>query len=82
MNLSTPEELEESGKSRLVLIYFEGFPLKDNDIIFTDFKIEYGKNYHGEIVLGDEISPDTCRFWDLETMTFWIRIYFVKENLM
>lgn len=31
-----------------------------------DFKIEFGR-YHGEIILADEISPDTCRFWDLET---------------
>lgn len=31
-----------------------------------DFKVEFGR-YHGEIILADEISPDTCRFWDLET---------------
>ena len=31
-----------------------------------DFKIEFGR-CHGEIILADEISPDTCRFWDLET---------------
>ncbi|MBN1279712.1 MAG: phosphoribosylaminoimidazolesuccinocarboxamide synthase [Chlorobium sp.] len=32
----------------------------------VDFKLEFGR-YHDEILLGDEISPDTCRFWDLET---------------
>jgi phosphoribosylaminoimidazole-succinocarboxamide synthase len=32
----------------------------------VDFKLEFGR-YHGGILLGDEISPDTCRFWDLET---------------
>ncbi len=37
-------------------------------IILVDFKIEFGKNSKGEIVLADEISPDTCRFWDKETM--------------
>ncbi|MDR2387141.1 MAG: phosphoribosylaminoimidazolesuccinocarboxamide synthase, partial [Deltaproteobacteria bacterium] len=31
-----------------------------------DFKLEYGKSDQ-EILLGDEISPDTCRFWDSET---------------
>lgn len=31
-----------------------------------DFKLEFGR-YHGRIVLADEISPDTCRFWDMET---------------
>ncbi len=32
-----------------------------------DFKLEFGKLPGGEIVLADEISPDTCRFWDAET---------------
>ncbi|WP_287198482.1 phosphoribosylaminoimidazolesuccinocarboxamide synthase [Thermococcus sp.] len=36
-------------------------------IILVDFKLEFGKNERGEIILGDEISPDTCRFWDAET---------------
>jgi len=31
-----------------------------------DFKVEFGR-YHGEIILADEISPDTCRLWDVET---------------
>lgn len=31
-----------------------------------DFKLEFGR-FHGEIVLADEISPDTCRFWDVKT---------------
>ncbi|MDN5307044.1 MAG: phosphoribosylaminoimidazole-succinocarboxamide synthase, partial [Eubacteriaceae bacterium] len=30
-------------------------------------KIEFGKTSDGQIVLADEISPDTCRFWDVET---------------
>lgn len=32
-----------------------------------DFKVEFGKNSKGEIVLADEISPDCCRLWDLKT---------------
>ncbi len=32
-----------------------------------DFKLEFGKTSDGTIVLADEISPDTCRFWDIET---------------
>jgi len=32
----------------------------------VDFKLEFGR-HNGEILLGDEISPDTCRFWDLDT---------------
>lgn len=33
----------------------------------VDFKLEFGRTSSGEIVLADEISPDTCRFWDSET---------------
>lgn len=32
-----------------------------------DFKLEFGKTSDGEIILADEISPDTCRFWDIKT---------------
>ena len=42
------------------------FFLKLN-INLVDFKIEFGKLANGEIVLADEISPDTCRFWDATT---------------
>jgi phosphoribosylaminoimidazole-succinocarboxamide synthase len=37
--------------------------LDERGIILVDFKLEFGR-YHGEILLGDEICPDTCRFWD------------------
>jgi len=36
------------------------------NIELIDFKIEFGR-YHGQIILADEISPDTCRLWDMET---------------
>lgn len=36
-------------------------------IKLVDFKIEFGKNSAGEIILADEITPDTCRLWDRET---------------
>ena len=38
----------------------------DRKLKLVDFKLEFGR-HKGEILLGDEISPDTCRFWDLET---------------
>ena len=31
-----------------------------------DFKIEFGR-FHGDILLADEVSPDTCRLWDVKT---------------
>ncbi len=37
------------------------------NITLVDFKIEFGKTEAGEIVLADEISPDTCRLWDSKT---------------
>lgn len=40
--------------------------LSDADIELIDFKLEFGR-YHEHIVLADEISPDTCRFWDMHT---------------
>jgi phosphoribosylaminoimidazole-succinocarboxamide synthase len=41
--------------------------LKDLQIELIDFKLEFGRTADGTIVLADEISPDTCRFWDSET---------------
>ena len=40
---------------------------KKLNVTLVDFKIEFGKTVDGEIVLADEISPDTCRFWDSTT---------------
>ena len=33
----------------------------------VDFKFEFGRDDEGQITLGDEISPDTCRLWDIAT---------------
>lgn len=54
---------ELSFKINKLLIDF----LKDKGIELVDFKLEFGKDSDGKIYLGDEISPDTCRFWDSET---------------
>ena len=42
--------------------YFLGLGVR-----LVDFKLEFGRLQSGEIVLADEISPDTCRFWDAKT---------------
>jgi phosphoribosylaminoimidazole-succinocarboxamide synthase len=39
----------------------------DKGVILVDFKIEVGRDENGNLMLADEISPDTCRFWDKET---------------
>ena len=63
MELAAPEEmaaLEAAAlKVNAVLLPF----LKERGITLVDFKLEFGR-HEGEILLGDEISPDTCRFWD------------------
>ena len=37
------------------------------NINLIDFKIEFGRTSDGQIVLADEVSPDTCRLWDIKT---------------
>lgn len=66
MGLTTFEELKEiySMTAKINDILKEFF-LKQN-IKLIDFKLEFGK-FNGEILLADEISPDTCRFWDATT---------------
>ncbi len=66
LGLATREELETiremTMKINEALIAF----FAERGIRLIDFKLEFGR-YHGAIVLADEISPDTCRFWDAET---------------
>ena len=67
--------LTNTTKEEIELI--KGYALKINQLLrpyfeqigiqLVDFKLEFGRNQSGEIILADEISPDTCRFWDLET---------------
>jgi len=40
--------------------------LDERGVLLVDFKLEFGR-HQGEILLGDEICPDTCRFWDKQT---------------
>ncbi|MDO4987880.1 MAG: phosphoribosylaminoimidazolesuccinocarboxamide synthase [Synergistes sp.] len=39
----------------------------DKNVVLVDFKLEFGKDTDGNLILADEISPDTCRFWDSST---------------
>jgi phosphoribosylaminoimidazole-succinocarboxamide synthase len=67
LGLATQEELQTlADLSFKVNNFLKDYLLKDN-IILVDFKLEFGKTSQGEIVLADEISPDTCRFWDKDT---------------
>ncbi|MBQ2111208.1 MAG: phosphoribosylaminoimidazolesuccinocarboxamide synthase [Clostridia bacterium] len=67
MELCTEEELNtiKDYALRINDILREYFKTLNIDLI--DFKLEFGKTADGTIVLADEISPDTCRFWDSTT---------------
>ncbi len=66
MELATPEEMEKIAKYSFMVNDIMGEYLKQFNIELIDFKLEFGR-FHGDIVLADEISPDTCRFWDTNT---------------
>mgnify|MGYP002571321216 FL=1 len=63
--------------TREELAYIRDTTLKINELLkefflklnlkLVDFKIEFGKTENGEILLADEISPDSCRLWDVDT---------------
>lgn len=66
MEWATPEQVEFIAETSFkVNDILREYLLKRN-IKIIDFKLEYG-TFHGEVMLSDEISPDTCRFWDTET---------------
>lgn len=66
MELATEDELKVIAKySFLVNDYLREY-LRPLGIDLIDFKLEFGR-FKGSIVLADEISPDTCRFWDSQT---------------
>ncbi|WP_297406936.1 phosphoribosylaminoimidazolesuccinocarboxamide synthase [uncultured Cetobacterium sp.] len=67
LGLATKEELDKIYKeTEKINIILKDMFLKVN-INLVDFKIEFGKDADGNIILADEISPDCCRLWDKET---------------
>ena len=64
---ATRKELETIADYSFKINKYLGDYLKDAGIELIDFKLEFGRLPDGTIVLADEISPDTCRFWDATT---------------
>lgn len=67
LKLATKEEIETIKTlafkvNEVLKKYFLGLGIE-----LVDFKLEFGRTHDGKIVLADEISPDTCRFWDSKT---------------
>ncbi len=67
-NLISLNELEVLKKYALIVNNVLSIEAEKNGLILVDFKLEFGKDSIGKILLADEISPDTCRFWDKNTM--------------
>ncbi|MFI5247318.1 MAG: phosphoribosylaminoimidazolesuccinocarboxamide synthase [Nitrospirales bacterium] len=66
LKLATPEQLVEIKRlalqvNRVLRPFFH-----ERQMILVDFKLEFG-THNGKLILADEISPDTCRFWDQTT---------------
>ena len=67
LGLATKEEIELiKNMSFKVNTVLKEYFLSLN-VTLVDFKLEFGKTKDGQIILADEISPDTCRFWDART---------------
>jgi len=67
MGWATQEEIDIISKYTMMVNDFMKKYLLEANIELIDFKLEFGKTNDGTIVLADEISPDTCRFWDATT---------------
>ena len=67
LDLATEEELKTISTYAFKVNEFLTAYMKEARIELIDFKIEFGRTPDGTIILADEISPDTCRFWDSET---------------
>lgn len=67
LQLAEAHEIEKMKSEALKINQILTNYLLEKKIRLVDFKLEFGKTSEGAIILADEISPDTCRFWDSET---------------
>ena len=67
LKLATREEIAQIRTYALHVNEVLKALLSDAGVILVDFKLEFGKTADETLVLADEISPDTCRFWDSKT---------------
>ena len=67
LKLATWDEIALIKKYAFQVNDFLKKTLLECGVTLVDFKLEFGKTADGTIVLADEISPDTCRFWDAKT---------------
>ena len=68
LGIATQEEIDILTEKALQINEILTKFFADAGIILVDYKVEFGKDKDGNILLGDEISPDSCRLWDSETL--------------
>lgn len=67
LKLATPEQLQQMRAYALKVNNLLREHLAARQVLLVDFKLEFGVDAEGQLILADEISPDTCRFWDAQT---------------
>jgi phosphoribosylaminoimidazole-succinocarboxamide synthase len=67
LELTTPQRLERIRAEALTINQILREHLAARRVLLVDFKLEFGIDHDGVLLLADEISPDTCRFWDADT---------------
>ncbi len=67
LKLATEDELDTIKRYAFSVNDFLKKTMLECGVTLVDFKLEFGRTSGGAIVLADEISPDTCRFWDVKT---------------
>ncbi|MBC9874245.1 phosphoribosylaminoimidazolesuccinocarboxamide synthase [Macrococcoides bohemicum] len=67
LGLANDEDIAELKRQALIVNETLIKIMDEMNLKLIDFKIEFGKDSEGKILLADEISPDTCRIWDKET---------------
>lgn len=67
LGVATTQEIETIRSYALKINEFLKAFWLECGVILVDFKLEFGRTADGEIILADEISPDTCRLWDAKT---------------
>lgn len=78
--IATAEEIETIKSEAFKINKILSDYLAAKDVTLVDFKLEFGRLPSGEIILADEISPDTCRFWKLGTMDSLDKDVFREEK--
>ena len=64
LNIASKDEIEKLKDAAITINSVLLELMDDMDLRLVDFKIEFGRSTNGQILLADEISPDTCRIWD------------------